>query len=69
LSDFALEDLQVRVLSLRPSGGKPSAPHGNTLLEECDTLVLSGQAEALALAEQLLLKGAPAQRAQSESPP
>jgi CPA2 family monovalent cation:H+ antiporter-2 len=65
LAAFALEDMQVRVLSLRRSDGKLAAANANIRLEESDTLVLSGTAEALALAEQRLLRGAPALRAQS----
>jgi CPA2 family monovalent cation:H+ antiporter-2 len=68
LSSFALEELKVRVLSLRRTDGKPTAVEVGTLLEESDTLVLSGRAEALALAEQRLLAGLPSQRAQSASP-
>ena len=65
LAAFALEDMQVRVLSLRRSDGKLAAANASIRLEESDTLVLSGTAEALALAEQRLLRGAPALRAQS----
>jgi len=57
VATFALEDLAVRVLSLRRSHGKPTAADGGTLLEDGDTLVLSGRADALALAEQRLLRG------------
>jgi CPA2 family monovalent cation:H+ antiporter-2 len=67
LSGFALAELEVRVLSLRRSDGMLSATDATTLLQECDTLVLSGKAEALARAEQRLLKGAAAPRAQSAS--
>jgi CPA2 family monovalent cation:H+ antiporter-2 len=65
LASFALQDLQVRVLSLRRSHGKPAPSDASTLIEESDTLVLSGKAEALALAEQRLLKGAIALQSQS----
>jgi CPA2 family monovalent cation:H+ antiporter-2 len=67
LASFALQDVQVRVLSLRRSHGKAAPAAASTLLEEGDTLVLSGKAEALALAEQRLLKGAIALRSQSAS--
>jgi CPA2 family monovalent cation:H+ antiporter-2 len=67
LASFALQDLQVRVLSLRRSHGKPTPADASTLIEASDTLVLSGKAEALALAEQRLLKGANALRSQSAS--
>ncbi len=53
LSGFALGS--VRVLSLRRSHGMTVPADGSTLLEAGDTLVLSGKAEALALAEQRLL--------------
>ena len=65
LASFALDEMEVRVLSLRRSDGKLAAIDANTVLEESDTLVLSGKAEALALAEQRLLKGTPSLRAQS----
>ena len=68
LASFALEELKVRVLRLRRIDGKPNAADAGTLLEESDTLVLSGRAEALALAEQRLLAGMTSQRAQSVSP-
>jgi CPA2 family monovalent cation:H+ antiporter-2 len=57
LSSFALEALGVRVLSLRRGHGSPIATDAATLLEGGDILVLSGKAEALALAEQRLLRG------------
>jgi CPA2 family monovalent cation:H+ antiporter-2 len=67
LASFALDDLEVRVLSLRRSNGRLATTDAGTLLEESDTLVLSGKAEALALAEQRLLKGSPPVRSQSGS--
>ncbi len=54
---FALHALGVRVVSLHRSSGRILAPKDDLLLEGGDTLVLSGKAETLALAEQLLLKG------------
>ena len=54
LSGFALGS--VRVLSLRRSQGMTVAADETTRLEAGDTLVLSGKAEALALAEQRLLR-------------
>ena len=57
LSDFPLHAMGVRVVSLRRSNGMPSALSEDTVLEDGDTLVLSGKAEALALAEIHLLKG------------
>jgi CPA2 family monovalent cation:H+ antiporter-2 len=57
LSHFALHVLGVRVVSVRRSNGKPVECSDQTLLESGDTLVLSGKAETLALAEQKILKG------------
>jgi CPA2 family monovalent cation:H+ antiporter-2 len=67
LASFALEELAVRVQSLRRSDGKLHPVDSHSVLQECDTLVLSGRAEALALAEQRLLAGVSLQRAQSAS--
>jgi CPA2 family monovalent cation:H+ antiporter-2 len=47
----------VRVLTLRKSHGRSITPDDKTLLEEGDTLVLSGKPAALALAEKSLLAG------------
>ncbi len=47
----------VRVLSLRRHNGKSLAPEPGLALEDGDTLVLSGPAEAIALAEEQLLRG------------
>jgi monovalent cation:H+ antiporter-2, CPA2 family len=57
LGHLALHALGVRVVSLRRSGGKAVAPADKLLFEGGDTLVLSGKAETLAVAEQKLLKG------------
>ena len=57
LSHFDLEALDIRVLSLRRSNGASSRAEAHTTLEGGDTLVLSGKAGALAMAEQKLLKG------------
>ncbi|MDO8448681.1 MAG: cation:proton antiporter [Rhodoferax sp.] len=57
VSHFALENLDVRIVSLRRSGGKVVPIAQETLMEDGDTLVLSGKAEALAMAEGKLLKG------------
>lgn len=57
VSHFALEKLDVRIVSLRRSGGKVIPIAQETLMEDGDTLVLSGKAEALATAEEKLLKG------------
>ena len=57
LGHLALHALGVRIVSLRRSDGKTTPPADDLLFEGGDTLVLSGTAEALALAEQKLLKG------------
>ena len=57
LDYFPLHALGVRVVSLLRSNGKPCAVTGATVLQDGDTLVLSGQARALALAEMQLFKG------------
>jgi CPA2 family monovalent cation:H+ antiporter-2 len=57
LDFFALHALDVRVVSLRHNDGKTGSIEGTTVLQPGDTLVLSGKAEALALAEQKLLRG------------
>jgi CPA2 family monovalent cation:H+ antiporter-2 len=55
LSAFDLGSLGVRVLTLRRSHGAVATTDASTLLEGGDTLVLSGKAETLALAQQRLL--------------
>ena len=57
LGSFDLDALNVRVVSLRRSNGKSVDFDTASLLEPGDTLVLSGQAESLALAEKRLFKG------------
>jgi CPA2 family monovalent cation:H+ antiporter-2 len=57
LDYFALHTLEVRVVSLRHGDGKAGSADGDTVLQSGDTLVLSGKAEALAVAEHKLLKG------------
>lgn len=57
LGSLALPAMGVRVVSLRHANGRPGAPHEDTVLAGGDTLVLSGQAAALALAEEKLLVG------------
>ena len=54
---LTLDALEVQVVSLRHSNGKAGSVQGDAVLEAGDTLVLSGKAEALAVAEQKLLKG------------
>lgn len=48
--------VDTRILSLRRRDGKTLTPAADVLLEDGDTLVLSGRAEALALAEETLLR-------------
>jgi CPA2 family monovalent cation:H+ antiporter-2 len=48
---------EIQVVNLRRQNGKNLAPTHDLLLESGDTLVLSGRAEALAMAEATLLKG------------
>ena len=57
LSDFALDTLRIRVVSLRRSDGASASLDTNPVLAGGDTLVLSGKAGPLAQAEQKLLKG------------
>ncbi|MGH6638029.1 MAG: monovalent cation:proton antiporter-2 (CPA2) family protein [Polaromonas sp.] len=60
LGTLALEAAGVRVVSLRRANGKTLEAHEDTLLEDGDTLVLSGRPEALAMAEEMLLRDWPA---------
>jgi monovalent cation:H+ antiporter-2, CPA2 family len=57
LSDFALDVLRIRVVSLRRSDGASAPLDDGLVLAGGDTLVLSGKAGPLAQAEQKLLKG------------
>ena len=57
LGHFALPAQGVRVVSLRRASGKTEATSDATVLEDGDTLVLSGKAGTLAIAEARLLKG------------
>ena len=57
LGSVALEAMGVRVASLRRAGGRNAAFDDDTVLDGGDTLVLSGKAPALALAEEKLLGG------------
>ena len=57
LASFALAALGVRIVSLRRSQGKVVAITDDTAINAGDTLVLSGKADALTLAEQRLLAG------------
>ena len=57
VSHFALQNLDVRVVSLRRIGGMIAAIALDPLIEDGDTLVLCGRAEMLAIAEHRLLRG------------
>jgi CPA2 family monovalent cation:H+ antiporter-2 len=57
LGQFALHAVGVRVVSLRRADGKPALVEQDPPLLDGDTLVLSGRAETLALAEEKLLAG------------
>ena len=57
LASLVLQRTGVRVVSLRRSNGKTLEPTDDTVLEGGDTLVLSGKPEALAMAEEKLLRG------------
>jgi monovalent cation:H+ antiporter-2, CPA2 family len=57
LLHLALHALGVRVVSLRRANGKLITPQDDVVFEGGDTLVLSGKAETLAVAEQKILKG------------
>ncbi|QTN26581.1 cation:proton antiporter [Rhodoferax sp. AJA081-3] len=56
LESLGLQSLDVRVVSLRHHDGKSGAIDASAVLLAGDTLVLSGKAEALAVAEQQILK-------------
>ncbi len=56
LSNLAQLAADVRIVSLRRSGGQVISIRPNVPIEEGDTLVLSGKIEALALAEKELLR-------------
>ncbi len=55
LGDLALPATGVRVVSLRRGSGRPALPSDDLALQDGDTLVLSGRAGPLALAEEKLL--------------
>ena len=57
LGALALHAVGVRVLSLRRHNGKSETPDDTMLLQQGDTLVLSGRTDTLALAEDKLLRG------------
>jgi CPA2 family monovalent cation:H+ antiporter-2 len=57
VGSFALHSLGVRLVSLRHGNGSTGPATDDSRLNAGDTLVLSGKAEALAVAEQILLQG------------
>jgi CPA2 family monovalent cation:H+ antiporter-2 len=57
LNEIDFSPYGVRVMSLRRGNGKLVADTDNLQLLEGDTLVLTGKAEALVLAEEMLLQG------------
>ncbi len=57
ISQLKLPVVGFRIVSLRRSSGQVMTPAEDTALEGGDTLVLSGKAETLAIAEKLFLKG------------
>ena len=57
VAELNFETLGVRLVNLRRANGKNETVQDNTELRANDTLVISGTPPALALAEQMLLKG------------
>lgn len=57
LGSLALHAVGVRVVSLRRASGKPQTLSDEAVFESGDTVVISGKAPALALAEEKLLSG------------
>ncbi|OSZ71427.1 monovalent cation:proton antiporter family protein [Hydrogenophaga sp. IBVHS1] len=57
LDSLTLHAMGVRVVSLRRASGRAQAVEGDAVLEGGDTVVISGKAPALALAEEKLLSG------------
>ena len=56
LSELAMHAMGARLVSIRSADGKPAPATDAHVLHAGDTLVLSGSAQALAVAEQKLLK-------------
>ena len=56
MGDMLLEPLGAQVVSLRRAGGQTLLPQDDAVLQGGDTLVLSGKPEALARAEEKLLR-------------
>ena len=57
ISHFSLQSVGVQIVNLRRSDGKVVSIAQDPLIEDGDTVVLSGRAEALAVATQMLLRG------------
>ena len=57
LGQLALHAVGVRLVSLRHANGSSSPPTDTLVLQDGDTLVISGKPEALSIAEAKLLKG------------
>jgi CPA2 family monovalent cation:H+ antiporter-2 len=57
IGSLALQNLGIRIASLRRSDGKSSPVNNDIVLSAGDTLVLAGKAEPLAVAEHKLLNG------------
>ncbi|MDP3253820.1 MAG: cation:proton antiporter [Hydrogenophaga sp.] len=57
LESLTLHAMGVRVVSLRRANGRAQAVDGDAVLQGGDTVVISGKAPALALAEEKLLSG------------
>jgi monovalent cation:H+ antiporter-2, CPA2 family len=57
LGDLALHASGVRVVGVRRAGGAQVVPDDACVLQDGDTLVLSGKPEGLAVAEEKLLRG------------
>ena len=57
LSQLTEQTMEVRIVSLRRRGGKVISVAQDPVIEDGDTLVLSGKTESLILAEQKLLLG------------
>jgi CPA2 family monovalent cation:H+ antiporter-2 len=57
ISHFSLQSVGVQIVNLRRSDGKVVPIAQDPLIKDGDTLVLSGRADALAVATQMLLRG------------
>jgi CPA2 family monovalent cation:H+ antiporter-2 len=57
LGELALQNMGVRVVSLRRKGAQVAVITDQLVLQESDNLLLSGKVDGLELAEHKLLKG------------